>query len=129
VLWLAPTGGKAERPERAVCGLLNRDNLAVTKQLFLIKKAVADAARSNATLLVSIIGLIKMKPWGWVPAFMATTIWLYTMTFALVRDLHTEITLGTLFLLPFAAFAVFSTVYLWIRRDLFRSERRRRDRR
>lgn len=80
---------------------------------------VADAIWSNLFLLVSIVGLWRMTTWGWTAALMANTIWLYSMTFTLVRDLAIGLTGGTVFFLVFAAFAVFSTVYLWMRRDLF----------
>lgn len=79
----------------------------------------ADAVWSNLFLLASIIGLWRMKPWGWTAAMMANTIWLYSMTFTLVRDLLTSLTAGTVFFLVFAVFAAFSTVYLWLRRALF----------
>jgi hypothetical protein len=79
----------------------------------------ADAIWSNLTLLISIIGLWRMKPWGWTAAMMANTIWLYSMTFTLVRDIYTQFTAGTIFFLFFAGFAIFSTIYLWIKRELF----------
>jgi len=79
----------------------------------------ADAIWSNLSLLFSIIGLWRMKAWGWTAAMMANTIWLYSMTFTLVRDLYTQLTAGTIFFLFFAGFAIFSIIYLWIKRDLF----------
>lgn len=79
----------------------------------------ADAIWSNLSLLLSIIGLWHMKAWGWTAAIMANTIWLYSMTFTLVRDLYIGLTAGTAFFLFFAAFAIFSTIYLWKVRDLF----------
>lgn len=81
--------------------------------------SIADAIWSNIFLLASVIGLWKMKSWGWTAALMANTIWLYSMTVTFVRDLNTMFTAGTLFFLFFAVFALFSTIYLWIRRDLF----------
>lgn len=79
----------------------------------------ADAIWSNLTLLFSIIGLWKMKDWGWTAAIMANTIWFYSMTFTLVRDFTTGLTGFTLFFLFFMIFAGFSTIYLWINRRLF----------
>lgn len=79
----------------------------------------ADAIWSTLFLLVSIIGLWKMKEWGRTAAFMANTIWFYSMTFTLVRNLTTGLTGPTIFSLFFMAFAAFSTVYLWIHRGLF----------
>jgi len=66
--------------------------------------------------------LWKIKPWGWTAAMMANTIWLYSMTFTLVRDLYIQLTAGTIFFLFFAGFAIFSTIYLWIKRDWFWKE-------
>lgn len=79
----------------------------------------ADAVWSNLTLIFSIIGLWKMKDWGWTAAIMANTIWFYSMTFTLVRDFTTGLTGFTLFFLFFMAFAAFSTFYLWRNRRLF----------
>ena len=79
----------------------------------------ADAIWSNLSLLFSIFGLWRMKAWGWTAAIMANTIWLYSMTFTLVRDFYTGLTPGTAFFLVFAGFAVFSSVYLWKHRGLF----------
>lgn len=83
---------------------------------------ISDLIWSNLTLLLSIIGLWKMKSWGWTAALMANTIWLYTMTFSLVRDLFITLTGTTVFFLSFALFALISTVYLWSRRELFWQE-------
>ena len=80
---------------------------------------VADAVWSNLTLLISIIGLWKMKDWGWTAAMMANTIWFYSMTFTLVRDIATGLTPATIFFSFFMAFATFSTVYLWKNRKFF----------
>lgn len=80
---------------------------------------IADAVWSNLSLLFSIIGLWRMKSWGWAAALMANTIWLYSMTFSLVRDIYIGLTAGTAFFLIFAIFAVFSTIYLWKKRRLF----------
>ena len=79
----------------------------------------ADAIWSNLSLLFSIIGLWRMKSWGWLAAIMANTIWLYSMTFSLVRDLFIGLTPANAFFLFFAVFAGFSTVYLWQKRYLF----------
>lgn len=79
----------------------------------------ADAIWSNLSLLFSIIGLWRMKAWGWLAAIMANTIWLYPMTFSLVRDFYIGLTPGTAFFLVFAIFAGISTVYLWKNRNLF----------
>lgn len=79
----------------------------------------ADAIWSNLALLFSIIGLWRMRAWGWTAALMANTIWLYSMTFTLVRDLMVGMTGTTVFFLFFMAFAAFSSVYLWLKRELF----------
>jgi hypothetical protein len=81
--------------------------------------AVSDLVWSNLILLISIIGLWKMSAWGWTAAFMGNTIWLYTITFTLVRDILTTITATTIFFSCFAGFAIFSTIYLWNSRRLF----------
>jgi len=80
---------------------------------------IADLIWSNLTLLLSIFGLWKMKSWGWTAALMANTIWLYTMTFSLVRDFLLTLTGTTLFFIFFALFAFVSTIYLWRKRALF----------
>lgn len=80
---------------------------------------VSDAIWSNITLLLSIVGLLKMKNWGWTAAMMANTIWLYTMTYTIVRDLLVTITSAMIFFSVFAFFALISTIYLWKKRYLF----------
>ncbi len=75
--------------------------------------SVADFIWSNIALLAGIAGLWKMKAWGWTAALMANTIWIYSMTFTLVRDLLVGVTFGMVFFLFFALFALGSTVYLW----------------
>jgi hypothetical protein len=79
----------------------------------------ADAIWSNLTIIVAIVGLWKMKPWGWTAAIMSNTIWVYTMTFTLVRDLMVTITFGMVFFLFFAFLAIISTIYLWRIRKVF----------
>lgn len=103
---IPPISAEMSYFERAYVGLVNGFT-------------VADAIWSNLTLLFSIIGLWKMRNWGWLATFMANTIWMYTMTFTLIRDLMTQITAGTLFFLGFAAFAIFSSIVLWQKRFLF----------
>jgi hypothetical protein len=83
---------------------------------------VADAVWSNLTLLASVVGLWRMRPWGWTAALRANTIWVYSMTFTLVRDLYVGLTAGTVFFLFFATFAMVSTVYLWETRRRFWQE-------
>lgn len=80
---------------------------------------VADAIWSNQTIIVAIIGLWKMKPWGWTAAIMSNTIWVYTMTFTFVRDFMVTITFGMVFLSVFALLSSISTIYLWRNRKLF----------
>ncbi|HYE12771.1 MAG TPA: hypothetical protein VEF53_21640 [Patescibacteria group bacterium] len=80
---------------------------------------IADAIWSNLSLLFSIVGLWKMKAWGWAAAIMANTIWLYSMTFTIVRDLLVTITPAMIFFSFFAIFALVSTIYLWNNRYLF----------
>lgn len=82
----------------------------------------ADAILSNLTILLSIIGLWKMKPWGWTSAMMVNAIWVYTMIFTLVRDLMVEITFGMVFFSVFAVGAIIITIYLWRKRSLFWNE-------
>jgi hypothetical protein len=80
---------------------------------------VADFLWSNLLLLASIIGLWRMRSWGWTAALMANTIWVYTMTVTLVRDMMVTLTAGMLFFLGFAVFALLSSIYLWWQRSLF----------
>lgn len=80
---------------------------------------VADFLWSNLALLISLIGLWKMRFWGWVAAIMANTIWIYSMTFTLVRDIYVQITYGMVFFLFFAFFSFYSTYYLLKHRILF----------
>lgn len=80
---------------------------------------MADAIWSNITILASIIGLWKMKTWGWTAAMMSNTIWVYTMTYTMVRDIMVKVTFGMVFFSVFALGAMVSTVYLWQKRRLF----------
>lgn len=83
---------------------------------------VADFIWSNLFLILSIVGLWQMRNWGWTAAMMANTIWFYSMTFTLVRDLVIGLTGATILFLFFMAFAAFSTVYLWLKRELYWGE-------
>jgi hypothetical protein len=80
---------------------------------------VADLLWSNLLLLASIVGLWRMRSWGWTAALMANTIWVYAMTVTLVRDIMVTWTAGMLFFLSFAVFALLSSSYLWWQRSLF----------
>ena len=44
------------------------------------------------------------------------------MTVAMVWDLLTHVTVGLLFFVPFALFALGSRVYVWRQRQLFRAQ-------
>ena len=83
---------------------------------------MADRLWSKALLLASVVGLWSLRPWGWTTALMANAIWTYSMTVAIVRDLLTQVTMGMLFFVPFALFALGSSVYLWRQRQLFRAQ-------
>jgi hypothetical protein len=81
--------------------------------------AAADLIWSNLVLVVSVVGLWRMRAWGWTAAMMANTIWIYTSTFTLVRDMYVGITAGMVFFLAFALFAVWATAVLWRERERF----------
>jgi hypothetical protein len=91
-----------------------------------IPQGQIDAANAYETLMVPALfgewaseGRRRMRARGWTAALMANSIWIYSLTFTLVRDLHVGLTAGTVFFLAFALFAMVSTAYLWVRRSWF----------
>lgn len=66
---------------------------------------------------VTVIAVVNTLGW-----LMANTIWVYSMTFTLARDLYVGLTTGTVVFLFFAVFALASTAYLWVRRTWFWQE-------
>ena len=81
---------------------------------------VADLVCSVPLLLAGSMPLIRRKPIGWLAAQMANGLYVYSMTFILVRDgLVGVIQPGTLIFLPFTLFAVFAFGVLWKERSRF----------
>lgn len=81
---------------------------------------VADFVWAIPLLIMSVIGLWHLRFWGWMAAQLVNILWFYSLTAAWVRDLYlVNISLGNLLFLPFALFAMWSTVYLWNVRNLF----------
>lgn len=81
---------------------------------------VADFVWAIPILIISVVGLWRLRFWGWVAAQLANILWFYSLTAAWVRDLYLgNISPGNLVFLPFGLFAMWSTVYLWKVRNLF----------
>ncbi len=71
-------------------------------------------------LVFSVVGLLRLRDWGWLLAQMANILWLYSMTAVWVRDLFTgTVSPGAILFLPFVPVAVWATFYLWRQRFAF----------
>jgi hypothetical protein len=81
--------------------------------------AIGDLIWSTTLLLVSCIGLWRMRFWGWTAAQMTNALWIYSMTVILIRDSYTTLSPGGILFTPFALIAMWSTYYLWKQRQAF----------
>jgi len=66
-------------------------------------------------LYVGAFGLIKLKEYGFVASLVAMGMWLFDLLFvlAITKTIRLNIVVFSLF------FAVFTIVYLWIKKELF----------
>lgn len=81
---------------------------------------VADLSWATVLLVLSVIGLIRLRAWGWLLAQMVNILWLYSMTVIWCRDIHAnQISPGALVFLPFVPFSVWATLALWKYRQAF----------
>jgi hypothetical protein len=81
--------------------------------------AIGDLVWSTALLLVSCIGLWRLRFWGWTAAQMTNALWIYSMTVVLIRDVYSTLSPGSILFTPFALIAVWAAYYLWIKRQIF----------
>jgi hypothetical protein len=102
IFWLARLLGKAFPPTMPV-------NPAVYNAM-----AAPDVILS-IFLYVGAFGLIKLKKYGFVASLIAMGMWLFDLLFVLgiTRSIKLNIVVFSLF------FALFTVVYLWIKRELF----------
>ncbi|GAA6621791.1 hypothetical protein [Scytonema sp. NUACC26] len=81
---------------------------------------VADITWAVPMLVMSVPGLWRLTSWGWTAAQMANILWFYSLTSAWTRDLYLgSISPGNLLFLPFALFSIWTTIYLWMQRNIF----------
>ena len=80
---------------------------------------IGDLVWSLPLLLLSCIGLWRMRFWGWTAAQMVNALWVYSMTVILIRDAYTKLSPGGVLFTPFALIAVWATYYLWKHRNIF----------
>jgi hypothetical protein len=81
---------------------------------------VADLSWATAVLIVSVVGLLRLRPWGWLAAQMVNILWLYSMTVIWSRDIHGgRISPGAILFLPFVPFSIWALLSLWKHRQKF----------
>lgn len=68
---------------------------------------------------LAVIGLMKMKSWGWVCAIIANALWISLFTSSIDQSLYVNTLFEKIFLIFFAVFAVLSSFYLWAKRYVF----------
>jgi hypothetical protein len=84
---------------------------------------IGDLVWAEAALIVSIVGLLRMRPWGWLAAQIVNALWLYSMTVIWCRDIHGgEISPGALLFLPFVPFSIWALFHLWRVRSAFKPD-------
>jgi len=81
---------------------------------------VADLIFALPLLVLSAIGLWHKKAWGWVITFMVNILWCYSLTVVFIRDIYSTVSPGLILFSPFVPFAVWSSIYLWQKRQIFR---------
>lgn len=79
----------------------------------------SDFIWSQGFSALAVVGLWRMKSWGWACALMVNTIWIYTMTFSIVRAFLWQMSFEIFLFTPFTVYAVVASVYLWKIRDVF----------
>ncbi|MBN2364846.1 MAG: hypothetical protein JXL67_01670 [Calditrichaeota bacterium] len=81
---------------------------------------VADLLWALLLLVVSVIGLWQLRPWGWLAAQMINILWIYSMTVIWCRDIDGgHVSPGAILFLPFVPFAVWAIFALWRKREDF----------
>ncbi len=81
---------------------------------------IGDLIWATLLLLLSVVGLWRLRSWGWLAAQMANILWIYSMTVVWSRDFYaTTMSPGGILFLPFVPFSVWATFYLWNCRELF----------
>jgi hypothetical protein len=89
---------------------------AATTKGFLI----ADLIFALPLLVLSAIGLWHKKAWGWVITFMVNILWCYSLTVVFIRDIYSTVSPGLILFSPFVPFAIWSSIYLWQKRQVFK---------
>lgn len=69
--------------------------------------------------ILSIMGLHKMKSWGWTAAIAANSLWLSIFAFTFTQNPSERTVFEKTFFIVFALFAVVSTLCLWRKRFVF----------
>ncbi len=80
---------------------------------------IGDLIWSAALLLISMIGLRRLRFWGWAAAQAVNVLWIYSMTVIVIRDLFGTMSPGTILFTPFAIFSFWACARLWKVRHLF----------
>ena len=81
--------------------------------------SAADWVWTQLLSLAAIVGLWRLRAWGWTAAMMLNALWVYIMTFRLVHDLVAGVALGTAVFGLFGVYCLVATFYLWRKRALF----------
>ncbi len=81
---------------------------------------VADLSWATILLVLSVIGLLRLRAWGWILAQLVNILWLYSMTVIWCRDLYAgQASPGAFVFLPFVPFSAWAFVALWKVREQF----------
>lgn len=81
---------------------------------------IGDLVWAGLVLIISVLGLWRMRMWGWLAAQMVNILWLYSMTVIWCRDIYSgNISPGAVLFLPFVPFSIWAFFYLWNVRDRF----------
>jgi hypothetical protein len=81
---------------------------------------VGDIVWALPLLVVSVPGLLRLRPYGWLSAQMVNILWLYSMTAIWVRDLYGgQLSPGAIVFSVFPLFSVWAAWHLWCHRARF----------
>jgi len=81
---------------------------------------IADFLWSVPLLIIGSIGLWKKTGIGWLAALLANSLYWYSLTVVIIRDLFSNsISPGTILFLPFALASFWISYFLWKSRSVF----------
>jgi hypothetical protein len=110
---------------RLFAGSTSPDPVLRTSTAATLGFLVGDVVWAVPLLFLSVVGLWRLRDWGWLAAQMVNVLWVYSMTVVWVRDVYARsVSPGAVLFTPFAVIAIWATAHLWRARSAFSPARR-----